>query len=103
MKPKLVRNRIPTIIAEDNKRIAFFYTADNAEYWQRLQEKLIEEVQEFMSSHEVIELADILEVIDALAQAKNSSFAEIMNLKQEKAQSHGTFTDRIILYSTKQV
>lgn len=103
MLPKLVRDFIPKIIAEEQKRVPYSYRADDEEYWNRLKEKLLEEVNEFINSKDDIsELADILEVIEAIISFKKISFDEITIIKNKKAQSHGAFNDRIILYSVKE-
>jgi predicted house-cleaning noncanonical NTP pyrophosphatase (MazG superfamily) len=104
MLPKLVRNHIPNIIAEKKTRIAHYYTANDVEYWDMLKEKLVEEVQEFLNSdNNIEEIADILEVIDAIIAFKNKSHAEINAIKSKKAQSHGTFSEKIILSSIEEI
>ena len=50
-----------------------------------LQEKLYEEFQELVnSSYDLEELADILEVVEALAVQLGSSFEKILELKESK-------------------
>lgn len=103
MLPKLVRNFIPKIIAEEQNRVPYFYQADDIEYWQRLKEKLLEEVNEFINSdNSPEELADILEIMESIISFKKMSFDEIIVIKNKKAQSHGTFSDKIILSSIKE-
>ncbi|MET9079992.1 nucleoside triphosphate pyrophosphohydrolase [Streptomyces sp. NPDC004232] len=66
---KLVRDRIPQIIREDGAE-PVTYTAGREEYRSRLRDKLGEEVAEFLESDEDSapeELADVLEVVRALA------------------------------------
>lgn len=103
MFPKLVRNFIPKIIVQNEKKVAHFYTANDEEYWRKLKNKLVEEVNEFIESEDIIELADILEVIETIVIFKNISYDEINLLKKNKALSHGTFSDRIILSSIKEI
>ena len=67
---KLVRDKIPEIIKNHGK-IPFTHIADNKEYWQKLKEKLKEEVDEFLKDGSEEELADILEVIYAICNLKN--------------------------------
>lgn len=101
MKSKLVRNLIPKIIAEDAGRAPLFYAADDEEYLRRLKEKLQEEVQEFIESEDMREMADILEVIEAILIFKNISVRELEYIKENKAALHGTFSERIILSGIK--
>lgn len=65
---KLVRDKIPEIIAREGK-IVSFRALNDEEYVQALHRKLDEEVAEFHQSGSIEELADILEVINALSPA----------------------------------
>lgn len=73
------------------------HIADDAEYWEKLQEKLIEEVGEFNKDENEEEFADILEVLDAIAAYKKFDRDEIEIIKQKKAEEKGEFKGRIIL------
>ena len=59
---KLVRDRIPEII-EKNGQIAYTRILTDVEYKNALEEKLKEEVNEYISDNSIEELADILESI----------------------------------------
>lgn len=93
---KLVRDNIPEII-EKNGETAHISILSDKEYILELKKKLIEETTEFIESGELLELADILEVVEALAKTKNSSFDEILKLKQKKADKNGAFDKRLFL------
>ena len=80
---KLVRDNIPAICKE-NGQTPEAKILDNIEYTSELRKKLIEEVNEYLLSTELEELADIVEVIEALAENQGSSLEEIMKIKQEK-------------------
>ena len=104
MNPKLVRNLIPTIIAQEKKqdgssRIPQFYQANDQEYWKKLKEKLLEEVTEFIDSEEIIELADIFEVLEAIMVIRRVSLDQLTIIKNNKARTYGTFSEKIILTS----
>jgi predicted house-cleaning noncanonical NTP pyrophosphatase (MazG superfamily) len=62
-----------------------------------LKEKLREETEEFNESENEEELADILEVIDAICGHKNFKAENILKIKQTKAKERGEFKERIIL------
>ena len=93
---KLVRDKIPEYIRGKGET-AVTHIADEAEYWQKLKEKLLEEIDEFTKAENADELADILEVLDAIIDYKQFDRAELAILKAAKAEKRGKFQDRIIL------
>ncbi|NGM68714.1 nucleoside triphosphate pyrophosphohydrolase [Natronolimnobius sp. AArcel1] len=93
---KLVRDRIPALIeATDEQPVT--HTADSVEYADRLAAKLREEATEFDDDRTLEELADVLEVIDAILAHRDSSRAELERIQQEKRAEKGGFEDRIVL------
>ncbi len=93
---KLVRDKIPEYI-KTKGGIPITHIADEAEYWQKLKEKLSEEVEEFRKDENTEEFADILEVLDAIVNYKGFDRNEIQKLKEKKAEERGKFANRIIL------
>ncbi len=93
---KLVRDKIPDIILARGV-MPKTHIADETEYWQKLKEKLTEEVDEFKSDESIAEIADIMEVINTICTYKGFDKAQIEALRAEKAQNRGGFKDRIIL------
>ncbi len=93
---KLVRDNIPEII-EKKGGTPIIHIAGDEEYWQKIKEKLQEEVDEFMEDVNMEELADILEVIDAICEHKGFDKSELNAIKEKKAKERGGFKKRIIL------
>ncbi len=93
---KLVRDNIPDIIRK-NGEIPHTSILDNDKYLQELKTKLIEETNEFIESEELMELADILEVVEYLAKATGSNLDEILRLKEQKEIKNGAFEKKIFL------
>lgn len=95
---KLVRDRIPLIIREGGAE-PVTYTAGPEEYRGRLRDKLGEEVAEFLAADEESapeELADVLEVLHALAADLGVDADRLETIRQAKATARGAFADRIV-------
>ena len=98
---KLVRDRIPEIIEKSGK-VCQTQRLTDEDYRAKLLEKLDEEVAEYRESRNHEELADILEVVYALAQATGCSEENLNALRAEKARARGIFTQRILLNSVEE-
>lgn len=99
---KLVRDRIPELL-EGKGITATFHTADEGEYRQRLKDKLQEEVLEVLQEDNIAEeLADVLEVIDAIMVLKNISPEQVAKIKQQKVEKRWWFSQKIILEQTSE-
>ena len=95
---KLVRDKIPQIIRSKGQE-PVIYIADTEEYCVRLRDKLREEVEEYLASeNDREELADILEVLYALARQAGTDQQELEKLRAAKAERRGGFADRIIWF-----
>ena len=95
---KLVRDKIPTIIKQAGKTYTCRILTDE-EYLTCLDEKLNEELAEYQESKSMEELADLLEVIHAVALARGSSIGEVEQIRIQKAEKRGGFEKRILLKS----
>ena len=93
---KLVRDKIPDIIRQAGKTCNCS-TLSEKQYLQSLDEKLNEELAEYQESKSMEELADLLEVVIAIAKARGSSYAEVEKIRQAKAMQRGGFDKRILL------
>ncbi len=97
---KLIRDNIPEI-CQRNNQLAVTKVLDDKKYKSALKAKLVEEVIEYLKDEDLMELADILEVVDALSKAQGSDFDEIIRLKNEKAEKNGAFDKKLLLIKTK--
>ena len=93
---KLVRDRIPEIIQDSGKHCTCSIRSDE-EYLTFLDEKLNEELVEYQESKSMEELADLLEVIRAVATARGSSIEEVEAIRRNKAAKRGGFEKKILL------
>ena len=95
---KLVRDRIPEIIEGSGKTCATRILPQE-EYLAALDAKLTEELAEYQADKSMEELADLLEVMMAVAEARGYSFAEVEAIRRAKAEKRGGFRERIFLES----
>lgn len=95
---KLVRDKIPEIL--DDKGVPYEKRiASPEEYRSELIKKLEEEIQEFTEDPSSEELADIIEVVEALK--KLPDYASVEEIRKKKAEARGAFDQRIILKGEK--
>jgi predicted house-cleaning noncanonical NTP pyrophosphatase (MazG superfamily) len=94
---KLVRDHIPTIIRNEYKRTPHTRILSDEEYAVALLEKLHEEVQEYVHDKNTEELADILEVVYALARLHNTSPEQLEMIRKAKREKRGGFEEKIYL------
>ena len=93
---KLVRDRIPDIIAAAGQRGETRVLGD-AEYARRLDEKLDEEVAEYRESGDIEELVDVVEVIEAILARRDVGWDAFESMRREKCDARGGFTRRLLL------
>ena len=93
---KLVRDRIPEIIASDGKTCVC-ETLSDEDYLRLLDAKLTEELSEYQESRSLEELADLLEVLRAVAKARGWTWEELEQARQDKAAKRGGFEKKILL------
>ena len=96
---KLVRDNIPDIITS-NEETPVTRILDEDEYKKALEEKLVEEQEEVLSSSGDVrceELADMVEVIRSMAKLEGKTLEEIVAIADAKKLKRGGFDDRIYL------
>lgn len=96
MIPKLVRDKIPDIIKNSGHKYDIEILSDEL-YIKALDAKLIEELTEYYESHNLEELADLLEVIYAATNALGYTVEDLEAIRVVKAHERGKFDKRIFL------
>ena len=96
---KLVRDNIPQIILNSGEK-PIYYTLSEEEYKKELDKKLQEEVTEYLNDDNVEEIADIVEVIQAILKQKQVSLEEFEKIRATKRAKRGGFDKRIFLERT---
>ena len=93
---KLIRDNIPIMMQAQNKKFKL-HEADEKEYQQKLQEKLLEEVTEFLENPCLEELADIQEVLNALLYNMQFDDQRLLQEMLTKSVTNGAFNRKLIL------
>lgn len=97
---KLVRDKIPEIIEADGRKCKTEILSEEA-YLKMVDAKLDEELAEYHKDQNIEELADLLEVIYAAAQARGYSVEELECVRVAKVEKRGAFQRRILLKETE--
>lgn len=93
---KLVRDRIPEIIESDGKTCVC-ETLSDEDYITFLDQKLNEELAEYQESKSLEELADLLEVMQAVVKARGWTAEDLERVRADKAAERGGFEKAILL------
>ncbi|GLX65727.1 nucleoside triphosphate pyrophosphohydrolase [Paenibacillus glycanilyticus] len=103
---KLVRDLIPQVIESNGKEYRTRILEDD-EYTYELRNKFKEEAEEYFSAQSseesLEELADLLEVIRALAATHGFSWEQLEEIRQKKAATRGGFQEKIFLIDVSEV
>lgn len=98
---KLVRDKIPTIITNDGKTCITRIMCEE-DFIKALNSKMQEELNEYLESGDIEELADLEEVLRAILDAKNLSYDEFDSIRKRKVEKRGAFKERIFLESVSE-
>jgi predicted house-cleaning noncanonical NTP pyrophosphatase (MazG superfamily) len=97
---KLVRDRILEVIESTGKKFSTRILNDD-EYITELKKKCIEEFEEYSKTENnedaIEELADLLEIIHALAVVHGASIEKVEEVRKMKAEKRGGFKEKIFL------
>lgn len=92
---KLVRDNIPEIIQKTGETCNYAEVKNDDFYEALLKDKLIEEVNEYLATGMVEELADILAVINYLAKVLK---VDLTKIYEEKLKTNGGFDKKYIAF-----
>jgi predicted house-cleaning noncanonical NTP pyrophosphatase (MazG superfamily) len=100
--PKLIRDNIPQIIADNDSRKADTRVlSDDEEFLAFLFKKVLEEAEELVKSttdlNLVEEIADVYEVIDTILKLKGVTPEEVLGVQEEKRMKRGGFEERLVM------
>lgn len=98
---KLVRDKIPQHIEIEGKKCKF-YILEEEQYQKELDKKLLEEANEFIADHNIEEMADLMEVVEAIQKTHNLSKEEMEKVRLEKKLKKGGFKERLYLVEVEE-
>ena len=93
---KLIRDKI----VENMEELGHTVTCkilDDKEYETELNKKLLEEANEFLEMHDPEELADLMEVIYAIAEFKKIDLKQVEEFRLKKLNCKGGFNKKVYL------
>ncbi|ADU29060.1 nucleoside triphosphate pyrophosphohydrolase [Evansella cellulosilytica] len=97
---KLVRDRIPMIIRNNGVECKV-RRLDAGEFEREARKKLTEELNEYLEAQNaeqaIEELADLLELIYCLSENHGYTKDELENIRSDKAERRGSFSERWFL------
>ena len=96
---KLVRDKIADII-KSNGGEPVCRTLSEEEYKAELEKKLFEEYNEVLEAvgvGRIEELADMLEILKALAYLEGATLEDVIEVAEKKAKKRGAFEDKLYL------
>lgn len=96
---KLVRDKIPEIIESSGNKCDIVKVSDDVAL-EYLYNKLNEEVGELLEDKNLDEIADVMEVLFAIGSKYGYSENEILDRRNQKKNSRGSFEKNIILKKT---
>lgn len=102
---KIVRDKIPEIIAKQGKKLRF-KTLIGCELKQALKDKLIEEVQELIKAETkeqiIEEMADVMDVLTTIRFAHSIKYYEVEDARSKKGFEKGRFINGYYLETVEE-
>ncbi len=99
---KVIRDKIPEIIEDSGKKGIVKQLTDE-EFLPELEKKLNEEVNEYLSSGEIEELADIIEIINRILELRNVGRKDFDTIRLEKMKTRGGFDRNYYLLEVRDI
>ena len=97
---KVIRDKIPEIIEDSGKKGIVTQLTDK-EFLPELEKKLKEEIQEYLSSRDIEELADVIEIINRILELREIGREELERIRLEKILKRGGFRNNLFLIEVK--
>jgi predicted house-cleaning noncanonical NTP pyrophosphatase (MazG superfamily) len=95
---KLVRDKIPELIQQSGQICNYAEVKNKELYVELLRAKLIEEVNEFLTSGSIEELADIKLVVETVVEALGATKEQFEKIYKDKEAERGKFDNKYIIF-----
>ena len=82
-------------ISFESKTFKLFIGGSDEEFLTELDKKLDEEIAEYQADKSLEEMADVLEVLFTICEARGYSIDELMKVRDEKRENRGGFKEKI--------
>lgn len=100
---KLVRNNVPSMLAEKNIKVDYKIITEDKTFVFLLKKKLLEEANELLRArgrqNNLEELVDIMDVFFELLRFYRCSFTNLVLLSEKKKNERGSFEARNYIHS----
>ncbi len=93
---RLEREKIPELIQSAGRQCSTFILSDK-DYASFLDDRLSEEVNQYRDGKRLEELANVLEVLHGIVEARGKSWDELENLRLEMRKNHDGFDKQILM------
>jgi predicted house-cleaning noncanonical NTP pyrophosphatase (MazG superfamily) len=95
---KLIRDGIPELIQQSGK-VCNYAEVKNREFFiELLRAKFVEEINEFFTSGDVEELADVILVAETFAEVLGQTREQFKELCENKIATRGRFDNKYIIF-----
>lgn len=94
---KLVRDKRPTALSDSGKDFAVRMVKDSAEFQAYLTDAITDHWQAYRETPSPAALADVTELLAALAKQQNLTLDELLAMNETKAAKEGGFEKGVIL------
>ncbi|HBC84721.1 MAG TPA: phosphoribosyl-ATP pyrophosphohydrolase [Clostridiales bacterium] len=93
---KLIRDNNVKIMEEKGCKVTY-EILDDEQYGKELDKKLKEEVEEYLEDYSIEEMADVMEVIYAILEYRETTMQDVEKVRLEKRNKKGAFKRRVFL------
>ena len=92
----LIRDRVPAIIEKSGRNV-IVEQASPSEFKELLHFKLNEVLSHYDSSHDILDLIKVIDVVEALAKLEGYSEEDVLKIREDIVKKKGSYDKRLVL------